>query len=95
MAHTAPHRYTTREKLFGPVLTDDDVIELELRATREDWYDVLQVLLAKRKTRRAKRFLLAYLRDGLIEIEVHHVDFSVQQEDVYEDENPYEGIGER
>lgn len=86
-------RYTLIERLFGPKVTDDEIINLEIRAVSEDWYEVLCVLLDQAKNRRAKRFVLAYLRDGLMTVEVHYVDLA--PEDVYQDDDPYEGFGLR
>ena len=88
-------RYTLLERILGPKVTDDEIIELELRAAREGWYEVLEALLTTRKTQRARRFLLAYLRDGLITVEVHVFEFQAREEDVYEDPDPYEGFGQR
>lgn len=85
-------RYTLREQVFGPRLTQDDVIEIELRATREGWYELLLVMLDGKRSARAKRFLLAHLRDGVIQVAVYEIDLT---EDVYEDTDPYEGMGLR
>ena len=84
-------RYTRLERLFGPRVSDDDRMNLEIRAITEGWFDVLEILLDQKRTRRAERFLLAGLRDGWIEIDVFEVDLV----DVYDDDNPYEGMGER
>lgn len=86
-------RYTLIERLFGPKVTDDEIINLEIRAVSEDWYEVLEILLSRAKSRRAERLLLAGLRDGWIEIEVFEVDLA--PEDVYQDDDPYEGFGLR
>ena len=84
-------RYTRLERLFGPRISDDDRMNLEIRAVTEGWFDVLEIMLAQKRSRRAERFLLAGLRDGWIEIDVFEVDLV----DVYDDDNPYEGMGER
>jgi hypothetical protein len=80
------------ERLLGPRISDDDIVNLEIRAVSEGWFEVLEVLLSRVRTRRAERFLLAGLRDGWLEVEVYEVHLAGNE--VYQDDNPYEGMGQ-
>jgi hypothetical protein len=92
-AEAPVRKYTLLEKVFGPRVSDDDIVNLEIRAVTEGWFEVMEVMLARLRTRRSERFFLAGLRDGWIEIDIYEV--TLVGDDVYQDDNPYEGMGER
>jgi hypothetical protein len=82
-----PVVYTWRDHLFGPVVTSDDLFTLEFRAFNEGWHEWLNLVMDMKSTRK-RRWMLAYLRDNIITVRVKEI-----REDVYEDEDPYEGMG--
>lgn len=86
--HDNEVHYTWLDRVFGPTITSDDLLALEFRAFNEGWTRWLEMVLGMRNTRK-RRWMLAYLRDDIITVEVQ-----VVRADVYEDENPYEGWGE-
>lgn len=84
------HRFTLKERLFGARVTKDEVLKIEQDALAGDYYEILQAVLQAQVSQRRKRNFLAYVRDGLIRFEVIHID----AEDAYEDDQPYEGMGQ-
>lgn len=78
--------YTWRDDLFGPKVSADEILELEMRSIAEGWETWFYMILGNRN-RRKRRWLLAYLRDGVIRVMID------TGEDVYEDDNPWEGMG--
>lgn len=77
--------YSLKERILGPKVTRDDILLLRTRADMEgwrDWFDQICSIHNKRK----RKWFVAYLRDGLITIEVHEIR-------LVEDDDPYEGMG--
>lgn len=78
--------YSLWQRIFGPKVTDDDILELEHRGMVEGWLDWLQYEQATSRSDKQLSWLYAGLRDGYITVTV----FEVAREDVYEDDNPFE-----
>lgn len=78
--------YSLRERIFGPRITRDQILDLEIRATAEGWYDVLIWAMAMQPMgKRELNWFLADLRDGNIEVTVLEAP-----DDVYFDPDPFE-----
>lgn len=78
--------YSLWQRIFGPKVTDDDILELEHRGMVEGWLDWLQYEQATARSDKQLNWLYAGLRDGYITVTV----FEVAREDVYEDDDPYQ-----
>jgi hypothetical protein len=78
--------YSFWDRVFGPKVTADEIFILEARALMDGWDDWFNLILAGRNKRK-RRWLLAYLRDGIITVSVKIFDPS------WDDDDPYEGMG--
>lgn len=78
--------YSLWQRIFGARVTDDEIVDLEIRALAEGWLDWLQYEQATARSDKQLNWLYAGLRDGYITVTV----FEVAREDVYEDDNPFE-----
>lgn len=79
--------YGLRDHLFGPRVTDDEILELEHRAVVDGWDDWFRLIIGQRNAYK-RRWLLAYLRDGVITVTVH-----TRISPDWDDDDPYEGMG--
>lgn len=77
----APSKWNLIDKIRGPRVTKDDVILLKAKAQLEGWDDWLEMMMGDpTKPLRKRRMLLAYLRDGLISVEVHTIVLEDEEE---------------
>jgi len=74
-----------RNNIFGPKVTDEEIVLLRTRADLEGWTDWLELVEATKSTRK-RRWLLRYIIDGRILVYVHEID----GDDPYEDEDPWQ-----
>lgn len=78
--------YSLLERVFGPRITQDEILNLEFRALDEGWHEWLQYEIATAKSNRKLHWLLAGLRDGYITVTV--VEYA--DSEAYTDDDPYQ-----
>jgi hypothetical protein len=83
--HDQTVTYGLLDRILGPAISSSDLLALEFRAFNEGWTQWYYMVAGIRNGRR-RRWLLAYLRDEIITVEVQRVP------DVYEDDDPWEGM---
>ncbi len=78
-------QYPLWQRIFGPVITQDDMLDIQFRAFNEGWSDWLDMIMEMRN-KRNRDWLLAYIRDGYIFIETREYIDS----EAYYDPDPFE-----
>lgn len=79
--------YSLWQRLFGPKVTDTEILNLEFKALDEGWLDWLQYEQATAKSDRQLNWLYAGLRDGYITVTVIA---TIDLEEAYNDPDPFE-----
>ena len=73
--------YWLRLKMFGPEISEEDLVLLRTRADVEDWAELMHWISAI-KNKRKRRWWYYYLRENLIFIQT--------RPDPYDDDDPWE-----